>query len=81
MIVASLHALLWSTALAALMADRTTILIAHRLSTIRSADRILVLKDGRVMEAGTHSELLARRGFYAHLVERQMTRAQERMAV
>jgi ATP-binding cassette subfamily C protein CydCD len=68
-------------ALVALMAQRTTVLIAHRLSTIRTADRILVLKDGRVIESGTHAELIARRGFYAHLVERQLTGAQERVAV
>ncbi len=58
-------------ALDALMADRTTIVIAHRLSTIRSADLIIVLHAGRVVEAGTHPELLTRRGVYARLVERQ----------
>jgi ATP-binding cassette subfamily C protein CydCD len=68
-------------ALASLMRQRTTLLIAHRLSTIRSADRILVLKDGGILESGTHAELLARRGFYAHLVERQMAGARERVAV
>jgi ATP-binding cassette subfamily B protein len=55
-----------------LMADRTTIVIAHRLSTIRAADLILVLRDGRVIESGTHDGLIARGGFYARLVDHQM---------
>ncbi|WP_158931577.1 ABC transporter ATP-binding protein [Acidisphaera sp. S103] len=59
-------------ALDALMADRTTIVIAHRLSTIRAADLILVLRDGRVIESGTHDGLIARGGFYARLVDHQM---------
>ena len=60
------------SALDALMADRTTIVVAHRLSTIRAADLILVLRAGRLIEAGTHPDLIARRGVYARLVERQM---------
>ncbi|HEY3848335.1 MAG TPA: ATP-binding cassette domain-containing protein, partial [Acetobacteraceae bacterium] len=60
------------SALDALMEDRTTIVVAHRLSTIRAADLILVLQAGRVIEAGWHAELLARRGVYARLVEHQM---------
>jgi len=60
------------SALDALMANRTTIVVAHRLSTIQAADLILVLHAGRVIEAGTHAELTARRGFYARLVDHQM---------
>jgi ATP-binding cassette, subfamily B, bacterial len=54
-------------ALERLMAGRTTFIIAHRLSTIRTADRIAVVKGGRVVELGTHAELLARGGAYARL--------------
>ncbi|MCR4406769.1 MAG: ABC transporter ATP-binding protein/permease [Anaerolineae bacterium] len=50
-----------------LMEGRTSFVIAHRLSTIRQADKILVIRDGRLIEQGTHDELLARRGFYQHL--------------
>ncbi|HEY6433999.1 MAG TPA: ATP-binding cassette domain-containing protein, partial [Acetobacteraceae bacterium] len=60
------------TALDELMTNRSTIVVAHRLSTIRHADRIVVLDAGRVIETGTHATLLARRGAYARLVERQM---------
>jgi ATP-binding cassette subfamily B protein len=59
-------------ALDALMANRTTIVIAHRLSTIRAADLILVLRDGQVIESGTHDTLLGIGGFYARLVNHQM---------
>jgi ATP-binding cassette subfamily B protein len=59
-------------ALDALMADRTTIVIAHRLSTIRAADLILVLRDGRLIESGTHVALIGRGGFYARLIDHQM---------
>jgi ATP-binding cassette subfamily B protein/subfamily B ATP-binding cassette protein MsbA len=55
------------SALQRLMKGRTTFIIAHRLSTIRSADWILVVNEGRVAEMGTHAELLARQGLYAHL--------------
>jgi ATP-binding cassette, subfamily B, bacterial len=67
-------------ALNALMVDRTTIVIAHRLSTIRAANLILMLDAGRVIESGTHAELLARRGLYARLVERQTTSVRRRDA-
>ena len=59
-------------ALTALMRDRTTIVIAHRLSTVRDADLIAVLDAGRLVEAGTHSELIACGGLYAELVGRQL---------
>ncbi|MEM9057228.1 MAG: ATP-binding cassette domain-containing protein, partial [Pseudomonadota bacterium] len=59
------------TALDGLMRNRTTLVIAHRLSTVESADRIVVLHQGRIVESGTHSELLAMRGSYAALYEMQ----------
>lgn len=58
-------------ALARLMAGRTTLIIAHRLSTIRRAHRILYIEEGRVVEIGTHEELLARGGAYSHLYAAQ----------
>jgi ATP-binding cassette, subfamily B, bacterial MsbA len=58
-------------ALAVLMKDRTTLVIAHRLSTIEHADRILVLDQGRIVESGTHAELLQASGHYANLIRVQ----------
>jgi ATP-binding cassette subfamily C protein CydCD len=68
------------SALDTLMVNRTTIVVAHRLSTIQAADLIMVLDAGRVIEAGTHDALFARRGFYARLVEHQMAGVAERQA-
>ena len=58
-------------ALDVLMADKTVIVIAHRLDTVERADQILVLDDGRVRERGTHDELLAQGGWYAHAIAEQ----------
>jgi ATP-binding cassette subfamily C protein CydCD len=66
--------------LAELMADRTTIVIAHRLSTVRSADLIVALNEGQVIETGTHNELLAKGGLYAQLVAHQLAGAAGRSA-
>jgi ATP-binding cassette subfamily B protein/subfamily B ATP-binding cassette protein MsbA len=67
-------------ALENLMKNRTTIVIAHRLSTIRDADQIIVLKDGEIVEAGRHNELLKKGGLYSQLCKAQST-DEELMAV
>ena len=59
------------SALDALAEGRTTLIIAHRLSTIRSAGRIIAVADGKIVEEGTHDELLARNGLYAKLYRTQ----------
>lgn len=56
-----------------LMKNRTSVVIAHRLSTIQHADQILVLQQGRVVERGTHDELLENSGLYAKLTQMQLT--------
>lgn len=63
--------------LAQLLESRTAVVIAHRLSTVERADEIAVLAGGRVVERGTHAELLARKGAYAALVQAQQRRAVE----
>ena len=58
-----------------LMLERTSFVIAHRLSTIRKADKILVMNEGKIIETGTHEDLLAQKGFYAELYNSQFTSA------
>lgn len=57
------------------MKGRTSFVIAHRLSTIKNADLILVMKDGDIIESGTHEALLAKGGFYADLYNSQFEQA------
>jgi subfamily B ATP-binding cassette protein MsbA len=64
-------------ALDGLMQGRTTLVIAHRLSTVERADRIVVLEQGRIVEAGRHAELLAAGGMYANLYRLQFTAGNE----
>ena len=63
-------------ALDRLMANRTTLVVAHRLSTVMNADRICVIEAGRLVESGSHTELLARGGRYAHLFSTQFASAE-----
>jgi ABC-type multidrug transport system fused ATPase/permease subunit len=60
------------SALDTLMEGRTTFVIAHRLSTVRRADLILVMEDGRIVERGTHEELLKRGGLYKEIHDLQL---------
>jgi ATP-binding cassette, subfamily B, multidrug efflux pump len=56
----------------AILRQRTTVLISHRVSTVQHADQIVVLRDGRIVERGTHAELLSRGGYYADLYQKQL---------
>ena len=58
-------------AFSTMMEGRTSFIVAHRLSTILEADKILVMKDGNIIEQGTHKELIANKGFYYELYNSQ----------
>jgi ATP-binding cassette subfamily B protein len=55
------------------MTNRTTLVIAHRLATVQRADRIVVMDQGRIVETGSHAQLVRRDGLYAHLARLQFT--------
>ena len=69
--------LLIQKAMKTLMQGRTSFVIAHRLSTIQEADKILVLKDGQIIEQGNHESLLADKGFYHDLYQSQFSKKAE----
>ena len=60
--------------------DRTILIVAHRLSTVEKADRIVVIDHGRVLEQGSHQQLIRQGGMYAQLVQRQLLAVQEEPA-
>ena len=64
----------------AMLVGRTSFIIAHRLSTIRGCDKIMYIDDGGIMEAGTHEELMAKRGYYYRLYTAQLDEIQKKGA-
>ena len=71
---------LLQAAIATVMTGRTTILVAHRLATVQHADRIIVLREGQIIEQGSHRELAAASGYYRRVLEMQQMSAQEGMS-